>query len=696
MSAASLVTEAARKQTPAPPSRSSAPSRAARERVERPRAEKLPAKVEESADVGPDAEPGQFATQLNWLGHVPPPQSPADKLTAAAHRQPPDLAQAQEVLQGVAPDQQRQLLQELAQGDGRQLMKALGAEGVTQEQREAVLEELSRLTASVGDPALTRQLAETLAGVLEGSDFVGEVADALKKNLSQGGDAGLAVEMVRAAGQDVATRLSDKLAEGFKSFYERTQKLGEKVGELNGDLGYLVQNFGPMMSEEELQRAIADFKSKHPEFAQLEALGGAAVSNLEYVQQFEQLVNSKVDSDKRSEIHRDINLTKASGAAALALPTEGAQKAVGDLLAREGRGEDTWLSHLDRCASGDVTQGAGLFQGALFNAGIIQAAAAGGEPGHDILQGLAQTGGLLGLTGDDATRVADDLNRILASKDPAALDAALGTLNDTLGVLGDGLPPNAVGRLKAAGAGLGIAGIGLSGYQLAEHPSLRNLATFLADGTELAAQGVPKIEAMLAKAFGKGAPGAIGSFAGGVGVLLSVWDAGNAFARGDVSSGLLSMGSAFGSGLALAGATGAGLLIGGAALIGSVALDAYRRTQAANHFESRDTRDFLRHALADSGLTPEQMDRAVDKLSNADSEGRLNGILIQQAATQLGLEPGDLLNRLSHLPPGTLNRIMERGHGVDPQDDSDLTSLDPRKVAEWVAYLRQQGLPLPC
>ena len=74
----------------------------------------------------------------------------------------------------------------------------------------------------------------------------------------------------------------------------------------------------------------------------------------------------------------------------------------------------------------------------------------------------------------------------------------------------------------------------------------------------------------------------------------------------------------------------------------------------------------------------------------------LNGVLIQQAAAQLGLDPGELLNRLSHVSPGKLEDIMEHGHKVDPEDRTDLTSLDAREVAVWIAYLRQQGLVLPC
>ena len=725
---ATAVAEATRKpDAPKPaPARSTAPSRAARDRTATapPRAEPVPPRGEEKVEVGGDAEPGRFADQLGWLrdseqtaneqaasvarlderyGHAAPPQRRSDQLTAAAQAHPPNLAQAQQLLHDAPPEEQRQLLQDLAKGDGRALMTALHAEGVTQEQRTAILGELSRLTASVGDPALTGQLGATLTGVLESlgdSKFTGQVADALKTNLKNGVDAGLGVEMVRAAGKEVATRLSDRMAEGFKDFYNKTRELGEKVASLNGDLAYLVQNFGPMMSEAELQKAIDEFKSGHPEFAQLEARGGAAVSNVEHVQQFEQLVGSKLDAQQAQECRSDINLTKASGAAALALPTQGAQAAVSDLLAREGRGENTWLTGLDRCASGDVTQGAGLFKQALFNAGVTGAATAvgNGDPtkAKDILNGLAETGGLLGLEGANADRVVGNLNSILTAKDPASLDAALKALNDTIGVVGDALPDAAVGRLKAAGAGLGIAGVGLSGYQLADHPSLRNLASFLADGTEFAAQGIPKIEAMLARAFGQAGPGAVSKVAGGVGVLLSVWDAGQAFGRGDVNSGLLSMGSALGSALVAAGSTGVGLLIGGAALVGSVALDAYRRTQAANHFESGDTKDFLRHALADAGLTEDQMDQAVSKLCNAGGDGMLNGILIQQAAAQVGLSPGELLNRLSRLPSGKLEEIMERGHKVDPEDRTDLTSLDAREVAVWIAYLRQQGLVLPC
>lgn len=621
----------------------------------------------------------------------------ADRAMEAARQDPPDLERVNQLLQDASSEQQGELLEQL---DGEELIRSLGGEDVTHEQRVRFFEELSAMAAEVGDPALLDEFAESLATGLD-EELSDRVADALEESLRNGANGGLSVAMLSHAEGEVAEYLADKMAQGFKGFYDRVQEVGDEVARLNGDLAYLVQSFGPMMSPEELQASIEEYRAQHPEYAELERFGGNAVANIEQVQQFNSVVAEKVgDQGLRQEIDEDVNVSGASTAAAQALATASGQEALGDLLEREGNGEETWISTMDRCSPQDVTRPD--FREALFTSGISQAAAAAvDDPGRAraILEGIGASGGLVGLEGDEAAQVTSELQSVLdaaASGQPDALNAALDQFDEVIGGLGDGLSAASGARLRAAGASLGVAGLGLSGADLASHPSFQNLASFMAQGTELAAD-LPKVQALLKNAFGTAGGATAARIAGGAGVLMSLWDAGQSFLEGDTAAGLLNLGGAFGGYLVAAGSTGIGLLVGGAAVLGMVGLEQWRKTRASNYFEEHPATElFLRGALSDSDLSDEEMDRAINQLRNADSSGRLNGILIQQAAEQLGLDPGALLNLIAQLDPGDIRSLMRQGHDIDPTVQEDLTSLDPGKVQVWISALRQLGLAIPC
>jgi|GEM_PF-5430546 len=101
---------------------------------------------------------------------------------------------------------------------------------------------------------------------------------------------------------------------------------------------------------------------------------------------------------------------------------------------------------------------------------------------------------------------------------------------------------------------------------------------------------------------------------------------------------------------------------------------------------------FLRYALADSGLSGEELDNATYQLRNADDEGRLTGFLIQAAAEQMGMDPNKLLNLLAKLDPYRLEYLITQGHEVDPTDDNDMRSLDEQKLREWIDLLYEEGI----
>lgn len=627
-------------------------------------------------------------------------ERPADELMDAASQNPPNFDQVNELLHHAPPEEQRELLEQLAEGDAEELMRALGGEDVTDEQRTLFFEELSDMADDFGDPELLDQLGQSLAAGLD-EELSEEVAEAVKQSLANGSNAGLSVSLARHVEGQVADVLADKMSEGFHDFYAEVQQVGDEVARLDGDLAYLVQSFGPMMSEEELAAAIEDYRAQHPEYARLERMGGSAVANLEHVEEFGAVVDASVtDQGLRDEIHGETNLEDASWAAAPAVSTEGGQRALGDLLAREGAGEETWLGRMQECAPGYATRPE--FLDALFTTGVSQAAAAAadGDPerAQAILQGIGATGGMLGLHGEQADLMTAELQSVLeaaGSGDSQVLNAALGQFDAAIDGLGDALSMADISRLRGAGAGLGVAGLGVSGVELAAHPSFQNLAAFMVNGTELAAD-LPQVQAMLESVFGAGGATAA-RVAGGVGVLMSIWDAGQSFSEGDVGAGLLNLGGALGGYLVAAGSTGVGLLVSGVASLGLVGLEQWREAQASNHFENNPgTELFLREALSDSGLSGEELDAAVTDLKDSAGSGRLNGILIQQAADQLGMDPGALLNLLVQVPHDTLQDIMVQGHAVQPSDEDDLTSLPTNEVAIWVNYLRQQGVPIPC
>ena len=191
----------------------------------------------------------------------------------------------------------------------------------------------------------------------------------------------------------------------------------------------------------------------------------------------------------------------------------------------------------------------------------------------------------------------------------------------------------------------------------------------------------------------------VSGVAAGVGVIMGVADTVNAFKEGDAAGGTLNATGTVGSALMMAGALGAGAAFTGigavlsvGALAGTLALGQYRKVQASNHFESGDTEAFLRHALSDSGLSGDEMDSVTHQLRNADSDGRLTGILIQAAAEQMSMDPDDLLNLLAQQDTDMLKYIITKGHGVDPTDENDLKSLDEQEVKDWIDLLYEQGI----
>lgn len=579
----------------------------------------------------------------------------------------------------------------------------------------------AQAASAVGGPGATNAFAGALHDTITDENLINTtiegpavetLRDAFYGFAAEGGDAALGVELIdrlltTSDGDDITATLANEALQGHNNFgsglvdgvvtglYARSNGFGQaadRVDQLNQDLSYLTLNYAPFMTDAELAAAQDEFRQTHAdEYADFEAQSAGIVANVDNIQRLDEMMRSRED-DYGSPFLQDqydfenLNdnvLTRVRQASA----TRQGRAELTTELQEAGRGRPSFLQDLDGLAgdSDDDQRQLAILRNNIMDTAISSSAGAAAvgdtESSREVLDGLGVADPEIPTEAisllEELSGGAADLNDLRLSRLEEVLDAS--SIDSAMS-----------GKLRNAGAILGLAGLVADGVEIFSGDA--NAETYidtLANGTEL---GTEVFEQALSRTFSNAGVQTAGKIAGGVGVLLSAVGAVEALSEGDFASAGLNVAAAIGGALTLsssAAATGVGAVITVAAIAGQIGLAQYRKVEASNHFESGDTERFVSHALAGANLTEDQENAVLHELRNADSEGRLTGILFAQAAQQAGIEPSDFLTQIARLGPNAVHDIVTQGHGVDPGDEG-VADLKPSEVAEFLEYVQDR------
>lgn len=530
------------------------------------------------------------------------------------------------------------------------------------------------------------------------------------RDLSRAGqaDTALAVgvmESLTAAGK---TREADDILQnvndGMKLLNGAVGELSRKVEQHNADLSRLMQDWAPLMTPEQLERAIQNFKDSHPEYAQLEAMGAGVVraaNQLNGVPERLPGLGRADDLSRTLDASTDHlaalgTLTK-SGAEELAkLQADPSQPGILDRLIDLAKAGKKDLGYLQKVST------------FLVNNAVSQALAASASGNTDdvarAIANLERFGPVFGLDRNSMRSLTESFERVASASTQQEAQDALQRLDRSLeNVKGQGAFAGSTGIGTAVrGAALVLSvGVTVGSVRTAiDNPSFQNVVAAYSNAVGTGQAGVKFAQSFFENSKGLASAGnalkVAGNIAGALTAGINVFQAGKALADGDPASAALYAAQAAAGIAALAGATGVGFVVGvGAAL----ALAQLQKVRASNRFEDRHTEAFLQGA----GLSPE----ATHHLRNADDEGRSVGPVFAEMARRMGVDPVAFLQAVGRLPPREILRLVEAAHGVDPDRDgkfrqthetdaaAGLSSLTPpRSIEGLIVFMRNVGIDL--
>ncbi len=687
----------------------------------------------------------EIGTELS-SGDLPGTVAATDRITEALDGAPPEVARAL-IGQLEANGDLQRLIENLGNSasrpsDGLRLVSR-GGESIDLLTHENLgdfsngdlfargLAGLTNAVSLANDPAITDLVASRVV------DGIGhrkaELEQALELGIAGGHGAALAGSIARqvfATDPGFSAKIVEAVERGAEGFLNRLDRVADRVDVANGDLAYLLANWGPLFGDSEegqaaLAREIEAFQAGHPEYEELNRLSANIGGNLEAFRELQGLFPDKQFIKDRE---RDLLLEVPRFGG-----TENGQRVLAEAIMRSGQGEQSFLDRyqdddiLSRVNSSFLENNgfdsveefhAQIGQNALTGS-LVRMAEATQEGDHDTIaaleSGLLQQAPLLGEERDNLNLVlsamADVRDFSAEARGPVGtgdfddLDAALRILTNRISALNN---PATATKFRVGGAALSLVAVGSAWFQGERELNRDTLIQSsvpaleaLFGGGELAANFLGSSSNL----FSRGAKG----FAA-LGIALDGYSLVEALNQGNpAQAGISALGVAGGV-ATLAGATGVGLVLSAGAIAVGLGYAQYGKVQASNRYESAEARAFIGAALEQAGVENEKFDEVVRHLSNADSDGRQIGILIQQAAERAGMEPQEMLAIIGSLPPGEVLNIVEAGHGVDPtgNDLHSLIQANPeidrhvgtshllvnrsRTVEGFLIYLEQRGV----
>lgn len=529
---------------------------------------------------------------------------------------------------------------------------------------EAIIERLAgQLTEVITDRGIGR-FDEALGSTLLGGHPLDEGGGIDRASSA------LTMEVVRQLAANGETDTADDILQNVEAstaaHAERLDTLTSSVDAHNADLARLIQDWGPMMGDEELQAAIEAFRDSHPAYAELEAYAGPALELLNGVHALPPGVSGLDHAEGLGERLNDF-IARVPDAL---LNIENGHESVDALMASGD------ASILDRIAdvAEQIDDKAGYLEKAgklLLNHTVGQALAAGATGDMRAVEraiaSLNRQAGVFGLSPSQMETITSELGELATASTPEEAAAAMERMNSALDDLKSEGPFSAERgfgfAFRAAGVLLGAVATADAVGDFIDERSMENAIGVLSSAAGLGTSGVELVSSAtrnvsLLKGGAATTFKVAGQIAGALGAGLSTYEAARAFEQGDAAKGSLHLAQAAGAVIALAGSTGVGLAIAAGAGIALVQLE---RVRASNVMENAHTQAFLEAA----GL-PEDV---TYHLRNADSGGRSVGPVLTAIARHLDVDPREFLQAVGQLPPEEVLLLVEAAHGVDPDDE---------------------------
>lgn len=516
---------------------------------------------------------------------------------------------------------------------------------------------------------------------------IGRFDEAFGKAIENGHGAQLSLAVVsqlNAAGRiGQADDVLQNIEDGINALNDEIQNLQDSVQGNNEELSFLIQEWSPVMDEQSLADAIENYKRENPEYVEnLERLDELGAAGIRTIDSLGELPPDLLNLDHYDDVQNALSdFVMDEDIVATITQSLRAQDEINYLQAYANiRGEEFNLFEIIGNTSG--TGSDGLFvreeylnllirnkvEFAVAEYGRFKRKPVGSNIPYnnqvaenigDATENLRRYADDLGFDQAQFDAVFDDLDRIRNARGKDALRNALRSLERNLNTLPqDALSQNSSLRTTVRSAGILLGGLSLGGAISEQKYAEIVVETFGLAGdlsqTTLA-QSLVKNKTLLARL------GTAGWLAGWASVAIDSYNILQSLDQGDYVNAGLRGASAVGGVLLLTGSTGVGLVLVGGALVGGIFYSQYQKHQASVKFESDGAMAFLEGA----GFSPE----LADELINNDDVGRSAIPVLTALAENAGIEPSEWFDYLMTLEPEDAKRLIEKAHGVDPNDE---------------------------
>lgn len=582
-----------------------------------------------------------------------------------------------------------------------------------------------------GGKEAVAQVAKSLVSNIDKND-IGRFDEAFGKSVANGSGSELAAAVVKelqgACRTAQANNILHGVAEGIRNLQARAAEVRKTVGEGNEKLAWLIKQWQPMMSKEQLEKAVQAYKDKFPKYKQALADADQLAVNIVRAagafgnaqKNFPGLAQAGEVDNAFKELFNDPNV-KSALAQSTAVTAEIERQMQ---TAENNPGGESFFDKIAGIA-GKVDDGKFLTE-TVFNKmldGKIDKALNAAKTG-DYKEVARQTEMLkkyaerLGFNNPKLQGVFDQIGKVNSkisqavargeNPEKAARNAlhALSQQIDSLGKEKNSVFSNdSQFTEKFKRFGLLLAAVGVAGAtkEAMNESSALVIASALTDAIGLsieAAETKLVTNVLQNKDWFKSLPfEKAGKVFGALGLAFDVYNVFKSLKEGKRADAGFGAVSTVGGAMMIFGgaaATGVGAVLVGAAILGKVWHD---RVQNSNVNENDYSRAFLEGAGVSAELSKE--------LINNDDEGRSAAPVFAALAKKLGVDPKELFAYLARLAPEKAKQLIEIAHGVDPNDqgafpdekqnptrysgDGAIVDKNPNDLSDLTKWMKENG-----
>ncbi len=570
----------------------------------------------------------------------------------------------------------------------------------------------SRAAQSPQGKALISELAKPIVEYIK-KNGVARFDEALGKTIAQGGGAELAVEVMtqlKAAGKaSEADDILQNVRDGFNELKGNLKNKLEAYGKANAELSWLIQKWGPLMSPDKLELAIARYQNRHPElqdkFNALNNLSAAAVRTLNTLSTLPDSLKS-LDHYKDSQAAvKDLLSDKTTQKLITTMP--GAAAEFEKLYEAQSEGQPTVLDKIHQFIEdhsiGDYKEFGENMAAVLLKSSVNSAikASLNGDPAkmNKLLGNLGKYSRLLGVSQEKLDEIVRDLRALPNGGSPAAAQARLKLLNNDLD--GPFAANTNLGRVfRGAGVLLALSGLPDSFENIKDFQTATRTLTDVVGLGQSSAELLSGIitSTKLTSVIESGAFKTLGGrilpvVSIGLDTLSLIKDA-TGKNRDYANAGFDLAG--IGGGITLLAAGGpAGIAIGAVLVLGSaIGKTIYGKVKESNIHENMTTEIFLRDGGVKSSITR--------NLRNNGSDGDSAGPVLTALAKYLHVQPHEFLKYLNTLSPDKVEQLVAAAVGVDadkngnyPVDIHIQLENRPHDLKQLAQWMKDHGFDAP-